>query len=154
VSARAPRSSAALLAALLLTVSTAPAFAEEGPAARKPVTAEDRAAVRAVIEAQIDAFRHDDAEKAFSYAAPAIQELFAPPERFLQMVRDVYAPVYRPKSVKFVDLEIVAGEYTQKVLLVGPDDVPVMALFLMDKRAEGDWKILGCVLHPVEGNTT
>ena len=147
---RTRRACAALLALLLLASSQ---VGSEEPA-QKSVTEEDRAAVRAVIEAQIEAFRHDDAEKAFSYAAPAIQELFAPPERFLKMVREVYPPVYRPQSVKFMDLEIVAGEYTQRVLLVGPNGTPVLALFLMDKRPDGAWKVLGCVLHPVDGNTT
>ncbi len=143
---------AALITALLFFVAVVHPAAAKPPEPGKQVTAEDRAGVRAVIEKQMDAFKRDDAVEAFSYAAPALQELFAPPERFLQMVKDVYAPVYRPRSVTFADLEIVDGEYTQRVLLVGPDDRPVVALFLMDKQEDGAWKILGCVLHPVEGN--
>ena len=115
---------------------------------------EDRAAIRRVIEAQIEALRRDDAAEAFEYAAPAVRQLFGTPERFFEMVKNTYAPLYKPRSFTFLELERIAGEHTQKVLVVGSDGAPRLALYLMARQPDGSWKILGCVLHPVEGNTT
>ena len=55
------------------------------------------------IEAQLAAFAADDADKAFSYAAPGIRALFITAERFLSMVREGYPVVYRPASVTFLN---------------------------------------------------
>jgi hypothetical protein len=109
---------------------------------------EDRAAIRRVIEAQIEALRRDDADEAFTYAAPAVRELFGTPERFFEMVKNIYAPLYRPRSVTFLELERIAGEHTQKVLVVGSDGAPRLAMYLMARQPDGSWKILGCVLRP------
>ena len=51
--------------------------------------------MRAVIEAQLDAFRKDDAARAFSLATPGIREAFGSLENFMNMVRSAYAVVYR-----------------------------------------------------------
>ena len=63
------------------------------------VSAADAKAVRSVIEAQLAAFAADDADKAFSFAAPGIRAMFITAERFLSMVREGYPVVYRPVSV-------------------------------------------------------
>lgn len=106
----------------------------------------DRSSIRDVIESQLAAFQRDDGARAFSYASPSVRGRFGTPERFMHMVRTGYAPVYRPREVAFRDL-VVAGEVpAQKVLLVGPDGVPVMAIYPMQRQADGSWKIDGCVL--------
>ena len=63
------------------------------PPGAEPVAAADARAVRSVVSAQLDAFANDDAVRAFSYAAPAIQAMFQTPERFLAMVRRGYPVV-------------------------------------------------------------
>ena len=58
------------------------------------LSAPEAAAVREVIEAQLDAFKRDDAQRAFSFAAPGIRQMFGTAENFLQMVRSSYAVVW------------------------------------------------------------
>jgi len=36
---------------------------------------------------------------------------------------------------------------TQRVLLVGPDGVPVVADYLMQRQPDGSWRINGCILE-------
>src|SRR5262249_51186026 len=72
--------------------------------------AAERQAIRRVIESQVEAFRRDDAATAFSYAAPAIQDMFGTPENFLRMVRELYAPLYHSRAIRFAETTIVAGE--------------------------------------------
>ncbi len=110
------------------------------------MSAADQAAIRGVISSQLDAFRHDNGAAAFALASPAIQGLFGTPERFMAIVQQSYQPVYRPREVDFRDVVSFEGHPTQRVVVVGPDGVPVVAYYLMEREADGHWRIDGCVL--------
>ena len=62
------------------------------------------------------------------------------------MVRQGYAPVYRPREVEFRDVIERDGKVVQRVYVVGPDGVPVIALYIMERQSNGVWKIGGCTL--------
>jgi hypothetical protein len=100
-----------------------------------------------VIQAQIAAFRADDGVTAFGFASPSIQRQFGNPTNFLAMVKTGYMPVYRPREVRFGDLIEGRPEPVQTVLLVGPDLKVVTAYYVMQKQADGGWRIDGCVLR-------
>lgn len=106
----------------------------------------DRAAIVSVIEAQIEAFRLDDGERAFSFASPAIRRMFGTPGRFMAMVRSGYQAVYRPRDVAFLDLVPSDRGPTQAVQLVGPDGRVVIGLYFMQAQPDGTWKINGVQL--------
>ncbi|EWY36476.1 hypothetical protein N825_26535 [Skermanella stibiiresistens SB22] len=107
----------------------------------------------AVIQGQLDAFQRDDADAAFGYASPMIQGMFGSPATFIGMVRQGYPPVYRPRGVDFLDLAVVDGRLTQRVLLVGPDGAAVVALYFMERQPDGAWRIDGCVLLEAPGRS-
>jgi hypothetical protein len=44
--------------------------------------------------------------------------------------------------------DVLGGQPTQAVLLVGPDRVPVLALYPMQQQPDGSWKTAGCYLVP------
>ena len=125
-----------------------------GGSAGEPLSAEDRAAIRGVIEAQLAAFRADDGLRAFGFASPSIQRQFGSPANFLAMVRTGYRPVHRPREVQFRDLVEVEGEPVQLVLLVGPDFEVVTAHYVMQRQADGSWRINGCVLQAAPDQAT
>jgi hypothetical protein len=124
------------------------AAADDAPSS---LAAPDQQAIRAVIEAQLDAFRHDDGAKAFSYATPTIREKFGDAGNFMQMVKSGYTPVYRPQSVAFDKL--VDTEYgpDQILRLIGPDGYAYIAHYMMQKQPDGRWMINGCYLTRAEG---
>lgn len=127
----------------LLIALVAPAAAQV-PA---DISANDRATIRTIIEGQMAAFRRDDGAAAFAFASPNIQTMFGTPENFLAMVRQGYAPVYRPRSVAFED--IIAGDVGQPVQLVrvvGPEGETVIAAYEMTRLPDGTWRINGCIL--------
>ena len=130
----------------LAVVLAALCFAAPGQAATQAAGAEEAAAIRSVIEQQLAAFQRDDGAEAFSYAAPGIQRRFQTPEIFMQMVRSGYAPVYRPREVEFRELRVRGETIQQEVLFVGPDGKPVLALYTMQRQADGSWKIAGVIL--------
>ncbi|MEX0852026.1 MAG: DUF4864 domain-containing protein [Bauldia sp.] len=116
------------------------------PAAAQTVGEGDRAAIEALIDGQIAAFRRDDGAAAYAMAAPAIQTIFPTVEQFMSMVRSGYSPVYRPQSVVFGPLVETAQGPVQKVFLTGPDGLAYVAAYSLERQADGSWKISGCVL--------
>jgi ketosteroid isomerase-like protein len=114
----------------------------------------DAAIIRQIIQDQLAAFRADDGERAFGFASPDIQAMFHDPQTFLGMVRGGYQPVYRPREVEFRDLVPVQGRLTQRVLVVGPDGVPVVAQYVMERQPDGSWRIDGCTLERSAEQTT
>ncbi len=119
-----------------------------------PVAGADRLAIEQVITSQIEAFLHDAAEAAFGFASPKIQRLFGDAGHFMGMVRQGYAPVYRPRSFTFEALTRVEGRLVQRVMLVGPDGAETLALYTMEREADGSWRIDGCELTRPEGRMT
>ena len=65
------------------------------------------------------------------------------------MVKAGYLSVYRPREVRFGELIDDRGAPVQPVLLVGPELEVVTAYYLMEKQADGTWRIDGCVLREV-----
>ena len=110
---------ARLLCILVLALAFTPVPARAG--ALDGVGDADRVEIRGIIERQLAAFQRDDGATAFGFASPTIRAIFGTPENFMSMVRDGYAPVYRPREVEFQDLADIDGVPTQRVLLVGPD---------------------------------
>jgi Domain of unknown function (DUF4864) len=112
----------------------------------QPASAEDAAAIRAVISHQLGAFLKDDERAAFSDASPAIQRIFHDPDTFMQMVRSAYQPVYRSSAVEFPELATVGGRLIQRVYMVGPDGIGVLADYEMQRQPDGSWRINGCYI--------
>jgi hypothetical protein len=122
-----------------------------GAGAQQPaVSAADRDAIRSTIESQVEAFRRDDGEAAFGYASPTIRRLFGTPDIFMEMVRQGYQPVYRPRVFDFAEIVLLHGQVTQKVKVVGPDGRPVTAYYPMTQLPDGTWRIDGCYLEAPE----
>ena len=114
----------------------------------------DARAVREVIEAQLDAFRKDDAERAFSLATPGIRQTFGTAENFMTMVRTSYAVVYRPASVAFEPPVILDGDVVQPVRLSDEQGRAWIALYPMQRQPDGTWRTNGCQLARVPGQQT
>jgi hypothetical protein len=98
--------------------------------------------IKSVISGQIQSFLKDDFEKAFTYAAPNIKQMFGTPERFGQMVANGYPMVHRPAEVTFQDLVEGDGEYTQDVLLRDTRGLYYVARYTM-VQVRGEWQISG-----------
>jgi hypothetical protein len=126
--------SVVLLSAVLLGL-TAPALA-----------ADDVATAQGVISSQVEAFGRDDAAAAYSYAAPAIREMFPNADVFMSMVQNSYAPVYRHKSFQFGEARVADGQVAQRVHIVDANGEAWEALYTLEREADGSLKIIGCVL--------
>lgn len=142
-----------VLAALAVVFALQPAFAEI-PTAPANLATEDVATIRNMIIGQIDAFRKDDAEKAFSFAAPKIRKIFRTPEVFLHMVRKSYQSVYRPQKYEFRTIQRIDGNVVQPVTVVGPSGITETALYIMEIQPDGSWRIGACIMAQEPGQKT
>jgi Domain of unknown function (DUF4864) len=111
-----------------------------------PASEADAAEFQRIITAQIEAFRADDAARAFDFASPGIQAKFAGPAQFMAMVQSGYAAVFRPRTFSFGSVTEEMGRPTQRVNVVGPDGESWLALYHMEQQPDGTWRIAGCVL--------
>ena len=124
------------------------------PAGAQAPAAEHAKVLRAVVEAQLAAFADDDANRAFSYAAPAIRAMFGTPERFLAMVRSGYPVVYRPASVTFLAPHRVDGEWIQGVHMTDAAGTLWLAIYRFERQGDRSWRISGCDVRPASGRMT
>jgi hypothetical protein len=126
--------------ALLLLVSLLLALAPPASAG------DDVATAQSIIRSQAEAFSHDDAAAAYSYAAPAIRGMFPQADIFMSMVRNSYAPVYRHRSFEFGEARVSDGQIAQQVHIIDADGGAWEALYTLEPQPDGSLKIIGCVL--------
>ena len=79
-----------------------PAYAQEAP-------------IQSTITAQIEAFKAQDFERAFTYASPTIHQIFRTPQNFGGMVVTGYPMVVNPAQVEMQELRMVGGALWQRV---------------------------------------
>ena len=106
----------------------------------------DAIEIRAVIEAQRQAFLRHDGAAAFALASPGLQALYQRPGNFMAMVEAGYDPVFRARAFDPRDFVLYRGYLSERVTVIGPDGAPVTALYMMRQNPDGAWRIAGCVL--------
>lgn len=114
------------------------------------LTEGDQAEIRSVVRQQMFAIDENNAEMAFAFASPGVQETFETSDRFLFMVRRGYSALYKPRHVEFLDLTVVNGEMVQPVRLVAQDGGVEVALYQMQRQDDKQWRINGCDLAKSE----
>lgn len=121
------------------------------PAHARPFTAADEKSVRAVVEGQLGAFARDDANKAFSYAAPNVRDAVGTAANFMAMVRNSYPVVYRPASVGFLKPEGKNGQVIQRVQMTDASGNSWLAIYSLERQKNRLWRITGCVVVENKG---
>ena len=98
--------------------------------------------IEGTISNQIEAFRADDFDTAFTFASPMIQGMFGSPDNFGQRVRNGYPMVWRPDEFRFLELREIAGNLWQKVFIRdGAGTIHILDYQMI--RGEGGWRING-----------
>lgn len=126
---------------------TAPSSAADAP----DVPAGDARDVRAVIQAQFEAFAADDAKRAFSFATPKLREVFGNADDFIELVRSAYPVVYRHATVAFLKPERVDRALLQGVHLTDAQGVLWLAMYRMERQRDRSWRIGACQMVPTRG---
>ena len=136
---------AGVAAVLIATVVVPPASADELDKATQD-------SLQQIIAQQLDAFAHEDAEKAQSFAAPGIKARFPDPKDFVAMVHQSYAPLFQPRSTHFEKSGSTAMGPLQSVTIVDHEGAAWTAVYTFE-QVDGQWRINGCALVK-EASTT
>ena len=102
-----------------------------------------------IIESQIQAFLDENAELAYSYAAPLIKMKFSNPLEFMYMVKSYYGPVYNPKQFQFIDAKYYKGAIYHQLQVISQQNETFLATYSLIQD-EGKWKISGCAVYPMQ----
>ena len=137
---------------LLASLWLAPGGANAAAGADLPRA--DAIAVHKVVQAQLDAFAADDAERAFSFAAPSIRQMFGTAQNFLAMVRSTYAVVHRPASVVFLKPERQQADAIQTVQMTDAQGESWLAVYTLQRQGDKSWRISSCIVVPNQGKAT
>jgi hypothetical protein len=87
-------------------------------------------------------------------ATTGIRAQFGTSEAFMNMVRSAYPVVYRRKTVQFEQPVVVEGEVIQPVRMTDAEGRAWIALYPMQREADGGWRINGCQLARLPGHET
>lgn len=121
------------------------------PLHAEPINAKDEKAAQTVVQSQLAAFAKDDADKAFSYAAPELRKSFGSASNFMAMVKSSYPVVYRPASVAFLKPESAKDEIIQRVQMLDASGASWLAVYNLQRQKDKTWRISGCVLLENKG---
>ena len=120
------------------------AFADEGETVMEKV--------RYTISSQIYAFKENDVNKAYTFAAPNIQAQFPNPDVFGLMVRNGYPIIWKPKSFKFTTFKALGNSCIQRVLFQSYNGSLESYDYILEK--DGNlWKIAGVLIINSAGET-
>lgn len=142
-----------LVCGLLLSLVSL-ASSAQGASRPAGLTDSDSRAVRAVVESQLEALAAGDAARAFSHAAPAIQQQFQDATTFDQMVRRSYPMLIRPASVSFY--RPLAGDdvVIQSVMFRDREGRAWRADYQLQRQPDKRWRISGCLVVPGDDAST
>lgn len=105
---------------------------------------------QSMIEEQIRAFLKDDADTAYSFAAPGIKAMYPDKDVFFAMVKKSYEPVYHPGNYAFGRVKSIddGAVVYQEVLISGRDGKDWTAIYQVARQPDGSFKINGVQIVP------
>ena len=121
------------------------------PVHAEALSAKDEKAVQAVVQSQLAAFSKDDADKAFSYAAPELRKTIGSSSAFMAMVKNSYPVVYRPASVAFLKPEGSGDDVIQRVQMLDASGTSWLAVYSLQRQKDKTWRISGCAVVENKG---
>lgn len=104
---------------------------------------DDLTTARGIVEKQIVAFLKDDVDTAYSYAAPGVKTLYPEPQRFVDMVKRRYQPVYRPGNYAFgrAHSDTDGNTIALELLITGPKGKDWRAVYVLKRQDDGTFQI-------------
>ena len=88
--------------------------------------------VKGIISSQLQAFKEENVEEAYSFAAPSIKKQFSNPGNFGLMVRKGYPVIWKPKSYQFVKFSTNGKRSIQRVLFKSDTDALLTYDYLLE----------------------
>ncbi len=104
---------------------------------------------REVVKQQLEAFKINDADKAYYFAAPLIKKQFEDPKSFMKMVEENYEPVSNPKNFYFIKSKFSNNEIYHQLQIISQSNQSYIATYSLVFYKK-EWKISGCIISLME----
>jgi len=117
------------------------------------VATADIKAAQQVIVSQISAFKADDHQSAYSFAAPNVKQAFPSAKAFMMMVKSGYKPLYQHASYVFGKSRSSSSELYQELMVTDKSGQLWQFIYTLDKQQDQSWKITSVVMRRYEGKS-
>ena len=124
------------LVGLLVLFGSAPSYAGDAGGVE----------AHALVQRQLDAFEHGDAEGAYALAAPGLRESYVDSRNFMEMVRVKYAPLIHRRATEFGIFAIDGDTAAQNLVLVDDDGGVWSVVYALTRQPDGSWLVGGVLL--------
>lgn len=114
----------------------------------------ERIGIETAVRGQIRALASRNADAAFGYLTPVIQDFFSGPDAFVATLTRQVPPVMQARGFALAGLEREAMDAVQHVLFTGAEGTEWLAQFTVERQIDGSWRIKGCKVDRVQGQNT
>lgn len=114
----------------------------------------ERRGIEDAVRGQIRALASRDAEGAFNYLSPVIQDYFLDATAFFDTLQRELPPVMKARVFALAGLERQALDAIQHVVFAGPDGREWLAEFTVERQSDGSWRIKSCQVERARGQST
>ncbi|MEM7757201.1 MAG: DUF4864 domain-containing protein [Cyanobacteria bacterium P01_A01_bin.40] len=112
------------------------------------ISESDKAMIRQLIEKQLQAFKQNDEETAFSLTSPSIQRKFACQD-FMKMIKDKYNAIIEPRSIMFRGFTLINDFPALVSMIMDRDGSLAQGIFIVQHQQDYSWRIHGYELLPI-----
>lgn len=106
------------------------------------ISESDKATIRQLIEKQLQAFKQNDEETAFSLTSPTIQRKFTLQD-FIKTVKNKYNAIIEPRSIMFRGFTLVNDFPALVATIMDQKGNLAQAIFVVQHQQDYSWRIHG-----------
>ena len=106
------------------------------------ISESDKATIRQLIEKQLQAFKQNDQETAFSLTSPTIQRKFTLQD-FIKTVKNKYNAIIEPRSIMFRGFTLVNDFPALVATIMDQEGNLAQAIFVVQHQRDYSWRIHG-----------
>jgi len=106
------------------------------------ISESDKTTIRQLIEKQLQAFKQNDDEVAFSLTSPTIQRKFAQQD-FINMIENKYNAILKHRSIMFRGFTLINDFPALVATLMDQDSNLAQAIFVVQHQRDYSWRIHG-----------
>ena len=106
------------------------------------ISESDKATIRQLIEKQLQAFKQNDEETAFSLTSPTIQRQ-CNLQDFIKTVKNKYHAIIKPRSIMFRGFTLVDDFPALVATIMDQEGNLAQAIFVVQQQRDYSWRIHG-----------
>lgn len=111
----------------------------------------ERHEMRVLVQSYLWAISNRQADLLFLTAAESVTSIYSTPEALMRRMTQIHRPALRGSLVRFDGVGIQDGLPVQNVYIKDELGRQWWASYLLEKQADGRWKIAGCLIMPAPG---